>query len=247
MPNVLEDLVIDEISLCDRPANASVDPRTGRRTPRATVALFKRDSSGDPSAAKERELAARRNLLDRCAAFDGEVEAIKKRLSARRAKPKMKDDPGGQAVDPTKKETNNMSLKRILKSAVRDRASITEAVIAKAQKVAAKKGISRELAEAKIWKRRGGEAQESYESAPAGKPKRPEQKMMKVTSAEADLDERARKRMKKNAGMSYAKAVTEELMADPDLYNRYEAELRSGSSVYEVPASSAQYLDVPTN
>jgi hypothetical protein len=44
MPQNLTDLEINEVSLVDRPANAEIDPATGRKIPRAVVALWKRDS-----------------------------------------------------------------------------------------------------------------------------------------------------------------------------------------------------------
>jgi hypothetical protein len=44
MPQVLHSLKISEVSCVDRPANAETDPLTGKRIPRATVALWKRDS-----------------------------------------------------------------------------------------------------------------------------------------------------------------------------------------------------------
>ena len=43
MPQTLNDLEIREVSLVDAPANSSTDPLTGRKTPRARIALFKRD------------------------------------------------------------------------------------------------------------------------------------------------------------------------------------------------------------
>lgn len=44
MPQNLRQLTIDEVSLVDRPANSSIDPATGRKVPRARIAIFKRDS-----------------------------------------------------------------------------------------------------------------------------------------------------------------------------------------------------------
>jgi len=46
MANELSSLSIREVSLVDNCANASVDPKTGRRVPHARVALFKRDDGG---------------------------------------------------------------------------------------------------------------------------------------------------------------------------------------------------------
>ena len=45
MPNLLEDLTIREVSLVDHPANSSVDEKTGRKVPRARIALWKRDDT----------------------------------------------------------------------------------------------------------------------------------------------------------------------------------------------------------
>jgi hypothetical protein len=40
-------LQLDELSLVDRPANASIDPRTGKKINRSVVVLYKRDNSND--------------------------------------------------------------------------------------------------------------------------------------------------------------------------------------------------------
>jgi hypothetical protein len=45
MPQEITDLIVNEVSLVDFPACAEIDPRTGKRIPRARVALFKRDTS----------------------------------------------------------------------------------------------------------------------------------------------------------------------------------------------------------
>ena len=47
MAQELSLLDIDEVSLVDHPANSSVDPATGRKVPRARVALWKRDEGGN--------------------------------------------------------------------------------------------------------------------------------------------------------------------------------------------------------
>lgn len=51
MANRLHELELREVSVVDAPANSSVDPGTGKKVPRARVALFKRDSQegGDPN------------------------------------------------------------------------------------------------------------------------------------------------------------------------------------------------------
>ena len=43
MPNILHELIVDEVSLVDHPSCAEIDPRTGRKRDRAVVAFFKRD------------------------------------------------------------------------------------------------------------------------------------------------------------------------------------------------------------
>src|SRR5215472_12159000 len=43
MPQLLSELKLNEVSLVDKPANSTVD-RNGKKTPRAVVALFKRDT-----------------------------------------------------------------------------------------------------------------------------------------------------------------------------------------------------------
>jgi len=51
MPNELRDLRLGEVSAVDRPANAEIDPLTGKKIPRATVALLKCDTSDNPAPA----------------------------------------------------------------------------------------------------------------------------------------------------------------------------------------------------
>ena len=52
MAQELSLLDIDEVSLVDAPANSSVDPATGRKVPRARVALWKRDEGGNQKSTK---------------------------------------------------------------------------------------------------------------------------------------------------------------------------------------------------
>jgi hypothetical protein len=47
MPQILSELKLNEVSLVDRPANSTVDPKTGKKTARAIIALFKRDVEKD--------------------------------------------------------------------------------------------------------------------------------------------------------------------------------------------------------
>lgn len=51
MPNNLTSLVLAEVSICDRPANSETDPLTGKKIPRATIALWKRDETPAAGAA----------------------------------------------------------------------------------------------------------------------------------------------------------------------------------------------------
>jgi len=125
-----------------------------------------------------------------------------------------------------KKEKKMSKLEKVLKSATRNRETISAAVIEKAEKIAAREGISREVAEARVWKKRP-DAFAAYEAAAKGEPRKPQPRTAQITSAEAELDSRARQRMKKT-GESYAKACSAELMADPTLYQKYEAELAAG-------------------
>ena len=61
--------------------------------------------------------------------------------------------------------------------------------------------------------------------------------MFKATPAECELDQRARKLMKENAGLSYAKACSQalDLEADPSLYQKYESELAAGNLTFPLP------------
>src|SRR5690348_4899256 len=102
-----------------------------------------------------------------------------------------------------------MGLNRVLKSAA-NRDEIVDAVVKKAQKIAKRKGITLEKAEAEIWAQ--GDATAAYERAAPSPPPTSAATLMKNPSDV--LDERARKRMKRNPGMTYAKACDEELMED---------------------------------
>ena len=127
----------------------------------------------------------------------------------------------------------------VVKSAT-TQAEITEAVIQKAGKIARKEGISHELAEAKAWARPG--VLEAYEGARPGAVKSP-RRMAKVTAAEAELDLRARKKMRKT-GCTYSKAIADSLEEDPSLYQRYEKEVAAGAT-YDVPEN--EYTGTGTN
>jgi len=117
-------------------------------------------------------------------------------------------------------------FKQVLKSAT-TRDQIVAAVVKKAAKITKRKGIAPDLAEAKTWAKDG--AREAYESAPLPKAPVRERKFFEATPSEAELDRRARKRMKKT-GVSYPKACSEELTADPSLYENYQRELAAGNT-----------------
>jgi hypothetical protein len=179
MPNIISSLEIDEVSLCDSPANASVDEKTGRKTKHAVVALWKRDVS-DTNNTKERK----------------------------------------------------MGFKEILKSAISTRDEIVAAVEEKARRIAKRDGISDDAALVKAW-REHPEAQAAYEAAPVAVAKKTARRMFRATAAEAELDKRARKRMRKT-GQSYPQAVSSELNEDPGLYDKYQKELAAGAT-YTMP------------
>jgi hypothetical protein len=134
------------------------------------------------------------------------------------------------------------TLKKILKGEVAtSRRGLEEAVLAKAEKIAKRNGISRDEAERQVWAEDG--VTEAYEQLPVGRPQARERPIVKATAAEGVLDERARKRMKRT-GCTYAKACSDEVMADPSLYQRYEKEIAAGMT-YDVP-QPPEYLELPS-
>jgi len=128
-------------------------------------------------------------------------------------------------------------FQKVLKSTT-TREAIVAAVAQRAVKIAKRDGIGDDLALAKAWAEHP-EAQLAYESAPKEAPKKPERRMFAATKAEIELDDRARKLMKKNPGTTYAKAVTQTLESDPGLYSRYESELAQAKT-YDVPEPESQ-------
>jgi hypothetical protein len=134
-------------------------------------------------------------------------------------------------ADTNNKEERKMEFKTILKAA-KTRDEIVAAVEDKARKIAKRDGISDDIARAKAWTEHP-EAQQAYEAAPKPVAKKAERRMFKATAAEAELDKRARKRMRKS-GQSYPQAVSSELNEDPGLYERYQKELAAGAA-YMVP------------
>jgi hypothetical protein len=80
MPNELRSLQIDEISLVDVCANASTDPKTGKKTPHARVAFFKRDS--DPRTNQQKEQYMFEKILkSETVTRDQIVAAVQKRAA----------------------------------------------------------------------------------------------------------------------------------------------------------------------
>jgi len=238
MPQRLEDLRVAEVSLCDVPANSSIDPVTKKKIRHATVAIFKRDSSEYvPARVRFRHLSDTVRKNERAL-----MQALAK--SAKR-----KDDPGTQDVDadeftPRQKKSKKEGkkkmpkLKTILKSSAVEsstaftRDDLYQAVEKKARKIALKKGCSVELAEGRLW-----ESIYKTSSLMDSPEVRREPKMMRVTKAEATLDKRGRKLMKVNPGLGYAQACSKALEQDPALYAAYEKELASGAT-YLVPEAS---------
>jgi len=135
------------------------------------------------------------------------------------------------SVEKSRREKKVSNFEQILKSAT-TREQVVAAVEAKAAKIAKRDGITIEKAEAEVWEK-NPEAVEAYEQAAKTAPKQ-EPRMTRVTEAEAELDKRARKLVKRNPGMTYAKAVDNCLQEDPALYTRYEKELAAGVT-YLVP------------
>jgi hypothetical protein len=139
----------------------------------------------------------------------------------------FKRDSNSSANDKIEQE-KPMGLKTILKSATRTREQIADAVERKATKIAKRQRIGMDAARARAW-RDHPEAQLAYEQTQKAAPKRTDKRTFQCTQAEADLDDRARKRMRKT-GETYARAVSKELEADPGLYDRYQKELEAGKT-----------------
>jgi hypothetical protein len=55
MPSSLHDLIVEEVSLVDRPSCATTDPRTGKKIPRAVVAFHKRDGDVPTTSSRKRK------------------------------------------------------------------------------------------------------------------------------------------------------------------------------------------------
>lgn len=232
MPNLLSSLSIDEISLVDAPANAETDPVTGRKIARARVALFKRDK---PPKKTQRDKD------------DPGTQDIDPPLRAVSSAPNyLLTGPDGEAANQftgnrgadhikSKKEKpmKMKKLKAVLKAGdTLSRAAIVACVERQAVKVAKKYNVSVEHAASSLWEL-NPEAQLAYEKAglPIYKASTP---FFRATKAECELDDRARKLMKRSPGLSYAKACTSILESDPGLYRKYETEVANGE-LYDVP------------
>lgn len=132
------------------------------------------------------------------------------------------------------------SFTEVLKSAgTRD--AVCVAVEKEAEAISKRDGISMERARVRAWT---DEAMEKYERLPLPVVKRAERRMGNFTKAEAELEDRARKRMRKT-GCSYAKAVSQELEDDPSLYSDYEKQKAAGET-FEAP-QPVEYIQVPTS
>ena len=113
----------------------------------------------------------------------------------------------------------------VLKSA-ETRDQVCHAVERAAEAIQKRDGISLERARIRAW---SDEAMEKYERLPLPALLKRERQMGNFTRAEALLEERARKRMRKT-GCSYAKAIGAELEDDPSLYEDYEKEKATGDT-----------------
>ena len=113
----------------------------------------------------------------------------------------------------------------VLKAA-ETRDQVCVAVERAAEAIQKRDGISLERARVRAWT---DEAMEKYERLPLPAILKRERPMGNFTRAEARLEERARKRMRKT-GCSYAKAISSELEDDPSLYEDYEKEMASGAT-----------------
>jgi hypothetical protein len=171
---------------------------------------------------------------------NSEVDPVTGRKIARARVALFKRD-SDTSDKPRNGEKKKMGFQQILKSAT-TRDQIVAAVERKATKIAKRDRVSLDAARVKAWTEHP-EAFAAYEAAPLDVVKR-ERKTFEETKAEAELDMRARKRMKRT-GSSYAKAVSEELEADPSLYVKYEREMAAGARfvVPEPPEYSEPAVD----
>jgi len=176
------------------------------------------------------------SLVDHPASAGPEIDPRTGRPVARARVALFKRD-----ADTNNKKERKMGFKTILKAA-KTRDEIVAAVEDKARRIAKRDGISDDAARARAWNEHP-EAQAAYEAALKPVAKKAERRMFKATAAEAELDKRARKRMRKT-GQSYPQSVSSELNEDQSLYERYEKELAAGAT-YMVP--EPHYLDIPAS
>jgi hypothetical protein len=231
MAQELSDLQVLEVSLVDNPANAEVDPVTGRKVSRARIALYKRDDT-DRFAAVVKRCAAVSEEIAELQAERAEENAMRSQLLKAYSATATDNDED----DMNKKKKGKKKFQKILKSGTATRADIVEAVEKRAVKIAKRENISEALAQAHVWAD-NPEMVELYEKTAKGEPKRAEPKMRRAVPADAELDKRARKMMKDSPGMNYATACTKVLEKDPGLYKQYESEMAKGS--YPVPDDTA--------
>ncbi len=214
MAQQLRDLTIEEISVVDRPANTSIDPKTGKKTRHAVIALWKRDSSAVESTRADRLRA----VQDRLNNIQDGIGEVRKSLAANR------QALAARLAEAKKEESMPTTFEQVLKSAG-SRDAIVAAVEKEAEVIAKRDGLTIDRARAKVWNETG--AHEAYEAAPIGKPKQPERRTFSCTKAEAELDRLARQRMRKS-GRSYAQSCSDVLTERPELYKQYQEELASG-------------------
>ena len=144
-----------------------------------------------------------------------------------------RDDTGEEPLTFTNKGVTRMQeFETVIKSA-RTRDEVVAAVRQKAAERVAKRGGDESVSEAesRVW-RKYPEAISKYESLPKQAAKR-EEPLIRITHAEAELDSRARRVVKRDK-VSYPQACSQVLTEDPSLYAKYCEEMSRGE-VYPVP------------
>jgi hypothetical protein len=145
-----------------------------------------------------------------------------------------RDDTGDElsTFKSTNKESPYMEFEQLLKSA-KTRDEVVAAVRQKAAERVAKRGGNESLSEAesRVWQKFPF-AISKYESLPKQAAKR-EEPLIRITHAEAELDSRARRVVKRDK-VSYPQACSQVLTEDPSLYAKYCEEMSRGE-VYPVP------------
>ena len=166
------------------------------------------------------------SLVDNPASAGPEIDPLTGRPVARAVVALWKRD----STDTSEqiRKGKKMKFEQVLKSA-KTRDEIVAAVEEKARRIAKRDGIGDDASLVRAWQEHP-EAQAAYEAAPLPVAKKAERRMIKTTVAEAELDKRARKRMRKT-GQSYPQAVSSELNEDPGLYDKYQKELAAGATI----------------